>query len=394
MTRIVQMHYGVMHPLFKEQLHAAPGGYAYRSSHPALADPRGGTKRISQEAARFPRTRRFAESVALRLLSRAGYVHQARARALPDADLIHSTERLLHRAPLPYVLDFEHASLFVLYQTVALRRPWTRAWLAHALGDDRLRALLPWTDAARRSLLAALGSSAESVSGKLTTVYPAIRPAVERPAPRRSATLRVLFIGTAFFEKGVVEAILATQRLAASHDVHLDLVSYAPRSWSARLAGDPAVTVHTPGPAVDVPALYQRSDVLLFPSHMDTLGWVVLEAMAHGVPALAPNHLALQELIDDDVSGLLFEPENQLYGEDTVCRFPHTLPPPSSYLRALESPSERYVDGIAEALARLAVDDGARERLAAGALESVREGRFAIERRRDALAQIYDAALN
>ena len=40
-----------------------------------------------------------------------------------------------------------------------------------------------------------------------------------------------------------------------------------------------------------------------------------MEAMGHGLPVIAPGHLALNELIGDD-SGLLFPPRNMLYGDD------------------------------------------------------------------------------
>jgi glycosyltransferase involved in cell wall biosynthesis len=394
LTRLVQMHFGVMHPMFREQLQAVPEGFRYESRHPALQGGADATKRVVQEAGRFPRARRHAERVALRALSRAGYVHRSRARPLPGAELIHSSERLLYRNELPYVLDFEHASLFVLYQTIAFKRPWTRSWLTHALEDERLKALLPWSDAARRSITAALGPEVgAALEARMTTVYPAIRPAVERPPARTEGTLRLLLIGTAFYEKGAVEAVRAVQSLAATHDVHLDLLSYAPAEWRARLAAEPAVTLHTPGPAVDVSALYRRAHALVFPSHMDTLGYVVLEAMAHGLPVLAPRHLAFTELVDDGVSGLLFSPENQLYGPDTMCRFPHTLPPPAHVLRALQNPSEDYVAGIAAAAARLSEDEALRTALAQGALAQVASGRFSIGARREALARVYTAAL-
>jgi glycosyltransferase involved in cell wall biosynthesis len=394
MSRLVQMHYGVMHPMFSEQLHAAPEGFSYVSRAPAAGAQPAGTKRIAQEAARFPRTRRAAERVALRGLSRAGYVHQARAAPLPNVELIHSVERLLYRSRVPYVLDFEHASLFVLYQAVALRRPWARAWLRRALSDRRLRALLPWTEAARRSLIVALGPEAGAqLQRRMVTVYPAIRPAVEPASSRGPGPLRLLFIGTAFYEKGAVEAIRATQRVAASRDVRLDIVSYAPAAWRAQLAGDPHITLHDPGPDVDVTALYRASHALIFPSHMDTLGYVVLEAMAHGLPVLAPRHLAFTELVDDGVSGLLFDTENQLYGTDTVCRFPHTLPPPASYMRALQTPSAEYVDAIAQNIMRLCDEPELHTHLARGALASVVSGRFSIDNRREALRQVYTDAL-
>jgi glycosyltransferase involved in cell wall biosynthesis len=290
------------------------------------------------------------------------------------------------------VLDFEHAELFVLYQRVALRRRWTRALLTHALEDERLRFLLPWSKAAHASLYRALGDHLKpKLDARTRVVYPAIRPAVKRPRDREGETLRLLFVGTAFYEKGAVEAIQAVQRLSATHDVHLDLLSFVPREWQERLENDPAVTLHTPGGADVVQRLYGRADALLFPSHMDTFGYVVLEAMAHGLPVIAPGHLALNELVRDRVSGLLFGPENPLYGEDTACRFPHTLPPPREFLEALRSPSEAYVERIAQALCSLIEDRCLHEQTAAGALQEVHTGRFSIERRREALGELYSA---
>ena len=94
--------------------------------------------------------------------------------------------------------------------------------------------------------------------------------------------------------------------------------------------------MHVPARRDLVERLYARCHVLLFPSHMDTFGYVVLEAMAHGLPVLAPGHLALNELIGDD-SGLRFAPENMLYGDDGLCRFPFTVPMPAHYLEALRT---------------------------------------------------------
>jgi glycosyltransferase involved in cell wall biosynthesis len=392
--RLVQLHFGrFVHPIYREQMHAAPAGFRYRADHPALADETEPTKRIVEQRARFARTRTTGERIALRVLSRAGYVHRTRARRLPGASLIHSCERLLYASPLPYVVDFEHAELFVLYQRIALRRRWTRASLARSLRDDRLRHLLPWSEAARVSLYRALGSEAGPwLDQRTRVVYPAIRPAAEHPRTRTEGEVRVLFVGTAFYEKGAVEAIRAVQRLSASHDVHLDLLSYVPEDWSRRLDGESAITVHRPGGTDVVQRLYRQADVLLFPSHMDTFGYVVLEAMAHGLPVIAPRHLALTELIDDHVSGILFAPENPLYGDDTACRFAHTLPPPRSFLDALKAPSETYVSGVADALCALIEDRSLLERTSAGALEEVRSGRFSIERRRDALGEIYSQA--
>lgn len=394
-ARVVQLQYGrALHPMFHEQLHAVPPGFRYVSAHPALADDPRGTKLITQSAGRLPRVQRLAERIAMRALSSAGYVHTVGAEPLGDAELIHSCERLLRRPPLPYVLDFEHVELFVLYQRAALSRPWTRRWLLSALGDERCRRLLPWTEAARRSVFAALGPEAERQLGpRMEVLHPAVRLAAEHPRLRQPGPLRVLFVGTVFLEKGGVEAIRAVERARESHDVELDVLSYVPPDWQRRLDGASGVRIHRPGAPDVVRRLYERCDVLLFPSHMDTFGFVVLEAMAHGLPVLAPRHLALTEIVEDERSGLLFAPENMMYGADTRSRFQHVLPPPARYLCALAAPSDPYVAGIAAALARLAGDGDLYGQLAAGAHQRVRSGLFSIEERKRRLERIYADAL-
>jgi glycosyltransferase involved in cell wall biosynthesis len=382
-----------VHPIYREQLHALPPGWSVASPHPGLLDPSVGTRLIQGQDTRLRAPRELAERIALRVLGRAGHVRLAGVPPEPGAELIHSAELLLRDPGLPYVVDFEHVNCFVLYQQIALSRPWARRRLRAAVEDERCRYLLPWCDAARNRFLAALGpESAARVAPKTVTVLPAIRPVADRPARRASGPLRVLFIGTKFFEKGGVEAVGAVERLSGSHDVRMEMISYVPPEWQARIDASAVVTAHRPGPRSLVDRLYAESDVLLFPSHMDTFGYVVLEANAYGLPAVAADHHAMPEIVADGESGLLFPSENPLYGDDGRCSFDQVLPPPRSYMAALEQPSDAHVDRIASRLAELAEDDDLHARLAAAAFERVRSGAFSIGRRRDLLERLYEDA--
>jgi glycosyltransferase involved in cell wall biosynthesis len=379
--RIVHFHVGrSVHPVYAEQLHALPPGFCYRYVHAGLGDATTPTKRIVEQRDTLREARTRAKQLAARTLARGGYVRRSTPRIKPDVDLIHSAQFLLRNPPKPYVVDFEQVGVFSLYQQKALTRPWARERLRRTILDDRCKHLLPWSDAARDGLLNVAG---DSVAHKVTTVRPAIRPAVATPKARGEGPLRVLFVGTAFYEKGGVEAVRAATR--ADH-VQLDVISYVPPEFPI----PPQVTVHVPARRDLVERLYAQSHVLLFPSHMDTFGWVVMEAMAHGLPVIAPGHLALDELIGDD-SGLRFAPEHMLYGDDGLCVVPFTAPLPADYLEALRHPSERHVDGIAEALTRLAHDAALYERLSAGALARVTGS---MERRREQLARIYAGAIS
>ncbi len=394
--RIVHFHVGrSTHALFREQLRAAPDGFAYRSPHSELDGAGAATRGIAAHGQRMGWLRERGEFAAIRSLSFAGFVRRTRIQPLPGSALVHSAQFLLRDCALPYVVDFECVEAFALYQRVALRRPWARDRLRRALNDPRMRCLLPWSEAARRGLQSALGPAmAGDLAERTVTVLPAIDPVAERPRVREPGPLRVLFVGTAFLAKGGVEAVRAVERVRATHDVSLDMVSDVPARWQEEVGRARGVTLHSwPAGGDVVKGLFERSDVLLFPSHMDTLGFVMLEAMAHGMPVLAARHFATPEIIEHDVSGLLCTGENPLYGEDGLCRFEHTLPPPRSFCRALAAPSDAYIDRLAGSLARLAEDRGLHERLAAGAFERVCDGPLSVSRRREALGRVYRSAL-
>ncbi len=394
--RIVHFHVGrSTHAFYREQQQATPDGFAYEAP-PQTSGQSAPTRRLATQGRRLQMVRERAEWAAIRSLSYAGHVRRARITPGAGAAMVHSAQFLLRDCALPYVVDFECVEAFTLYQRVALRRPWARARLERALSEEHLRFLLPWSEASRRGLNAALGDEvAAKLADRTVTVLPAIRVAAQRPGAREPGPLRVLFIGTAFLAKGGVEAVRAIQRVRATHEVILDMVSDVGGQWRRTLEEADGVTLHSwPAGADVVRTLFERSDVLLFPSHMDTLGFVMLEAMAHGMPVLGARHFAVPEIVEHDVSGLVFAGENPLYGDDGLCRFERTLPAPRSFRRALGNPSDEYVERIATELARLADDRELHARLAAGAFERVRDGALSIGRRREELGRVYRQALS
>ncbi|RYD59434.1 MAG: glycosyltransferase family 1 protein [Sphingobacteriales bacterium] len=73
--------------------------------------------------------------------------------------------------------------------------------------------------------------------------------------------------------------------------------------------------VRVPGPVADVNALLNASDIFVLPTgtllgHEEGCPVALLEAMAAGVPCIASNVAGSRDLINDDTTGLLFDPGN------------------------------------------------------------------------------------
>ena len=61
----------------------------------------------------------------------------------------------------------------------------------------------------------------------------------------------------------------------------------------------------------ELAAAYAASDIFVMPSRTETLGLVVLEAMSSGLPVVAARAGGIPEMIEDGVSGFLFDDESQ-----------------------------------------------------------------------------------
>ena len=59
----------------------------------------------------------------------------------------------------------------------------------------------------------------------------------------------------------------------------------------------------------DLGAAFASSDAFVFPSRTETLGLVLLEAMAAGCPVIAANAGGIPDIVTDGVNGYLFDPD-------------------------------------------------------------------------------------
>ena len=232
--------------------------------------------------------------------ARAGRQVLAAAEHDPAVDVAHvtthvvalSSSRLLTRLPAVLSVDVGVG-------------PWQRLLRGLPPDADVPVDVRPLLTLERRVLRAARAVQAwtQTVADELREAAPgarvvALHPGVDlqrwRPDPaarRGDGPVRVLFVGGRFEAKGGPELLEALgPRLGA--DVHLDLVT--PADVPAR----EGVAVHRlSGGSPELRALFAGADVFCLPTRADAVPWVVLEAMASGVPVVAGDVGSVAEMV-------------------------------------------------------------------------------------------------
>lgn len=181
-------------------------------------------------------------------------------------------------------------------------RPYSRLMVAPSLALER-RALrraalvLAWTGWARAGVLRACPEA------RCVLHHPGLDLQRFHPAPRapRSRS-RVLFVGGRFEAKGGWD-LLAALEPVLGRDVELDVVT------PEAIGDHEGVRVHrlSTGDAALI-ELYQQADVLCLPTHGDSMGWTLLEAMACATPVVCTPLGGIPEVVDFGRAGVLVTP--------------------------------------------------------------------------------------
>lgn len=251
--------------------------------------------------------------------------HRRLLHNAPRADIFHALNQRVDRRASRTVTTFH--DLFVMtgeYSSPAFRERFTKQAREAAERSDHIIAVSQFT-----------ASQVESLLGVERSRIHVVPHGVEVAVPSRARRERmVLFVGAIQKRKNVARLVRAFERmprewtlvLAGAADgfgaaQELAAVSASPRRLDITVAG--YVT------SEELEELYARASIFAFPSLDEGFGMPVLEAMARGVAVVTSNCSAMPEVAGD--AALLVDPHDE--------------------------------EDIADALARLAVEDGFRYEL-------------------------------
>ncbi len=157
------------------------------------------------------------------------------------------------------------------------------------------------TEFARQKYIAA-GWPAEWISVKANFVYP-------DPGPGQANGGYAVFVGRLSPEKGIATLLAAWQRLP--EPIPLKIVGQGPQEADVRrfAAAHPHVEYLGHRALAESLDIIGDASFLVMPSlWYETFGRTIIEAFAKQTPVIASRHGALAELIEDGVTGRLFEP--------------------------------------------------------------------------------------
>jgi glycosyltransferase involved in cell wall biosynthesis len=197
-------------------------------------------------------------------------------------------------------------------------------WLGHLLGTyqkfvlskvlKRAAMVLVPTDSYRTLLLTKYRLDPARVRVLSNGTNMAKREATEAPLPLLDACVRLVSVGRVAKEKNLPLLIDAVDALVKNQDLdlQLEIVGDGPaRDEVAQYIEDLGLgsRVHLVGRrgGDDLAASYDHADLFVMTSLSESFGTVLVEAMARGVPVIAPNISGVRDVVIDGETGLLID---------------------------------------------------------------------------------------
>jgi glycosyltransferase involved in cell wall biosynthesis len=147
---------------------------------------------------------------------------------------------------------------------------------------------------------------------------------------REGRDLRLLYAGTWLDQRGIYYIRDALRKLApglpgltmtfaGGAAPAAEIENFFGAELKSRVLVRPVVS------ADDMPALYAEHDVLLFPSLMEGLPSVLLEAMASGMPVVTTETCGMPDIVEHEVNGLLIPPADSAAIESAIVQLANSV---------------------------------------------------------------------
>ncbi|MEI6463065.1 MAG: glycosyltransferase family 4 protein, partial [bacterium] len=213
-----------------------------------------------------------------------------------------------------FVVDIEHANaLFDFSNPSELQKQNCLKILA----NTKCLKLLPWSYAAVKTLKNIFGDDYYKFEKKVEVMYPALQNnyklylkfADSSIISKDNKKIKLLFVGKDYKRKGALE-LLDTFKILEKRftNVELYLISNVPDFIKEKYISENVHFFPCNFSSEEIfRKFYLNVDLFVFPTHVDTFGMVLLEALSCGLPVVTTRQFACEEIITENQNGWFVE---------------------------------------------------------------------------------------
>lgn len=304
--------------------------------------------------------------------------------SLYDCDLIHSSRGFLIISRKPWVVDIEHVASFVGMNHWSLSK--SKKIISKFLKSKNCKKILPHCIAAKNSFISIFGNK---FNDKLEVIYPAIK--VYNFKHTKNEKIRLLFVGKDFEAKGGKEVLNAYKILKRKYDIELVVKSKVPNKILINFKKDKDIIFSNE--IVSRKELFQKyyfsSDIFVFPTYIDSFGYVLLEAMVAGLPIISTDIFAIPEIVEDGKNGFLIKSPLSWANENYLFKWKSW----NQFISLTKQEHPEIVKQLVEKLSLLIEDSSVRKRMGRYGRRLVEKGKFSIRERNKKLKNVYEEVL-
>lgn len=324
----------------------------------------------------------------LRLVSKTTGISYTDYNGQTEVELLHLVNRIGFRTKKPWISSFGDIEALMRYNGKNIQNKRFQKVFRRIIKDQQFNKFVPRSNITAKPLIDFNLIPAD----RIETVYPAIIPRKKKIHTDKE-TINLLFnVGSHenFVWKGGRELLLAFNKLKKNYPkLTLTIVGKKP-SWLQTEEGLNLVPF-IPREKV-LKNIYPKADIFVFPSHLDTFGYCLLEAKAFGLPIVATNHYAIPEIVDHNKQGYLIEDIKNKWYDDNIVGRPDYRNWGGPKFKAGEL--ERLEIDLYAALELLIENHKLRQKFGNNNYNEVIQGKFSFKYRNKQIMKIYTNAIN
>ena len=294
-----------------------------------------------------------------------------------DADLIHCAH-CLSLGEKPWVVDFERYESLAATGEIA-RSEKGRTMITKILKKRSCKKILPWTEAAKKSLLEQIN---EPEINRKIELLPFALPLKRYKLRKERGKVNILFIGRYFEAKGGYVAMRVIDFLTKKYPyVQGIIVSETPQEVIKKYGTNKKIKFHNiMGQEKLFGEIYPTADIFFYPGFSDTFGFALTEAMMFKLPIITFEGFARDEIVIEGKNGYIINKKK----EDENWR---------NFRRNIDNVERSFIDEAIKKTEKLILNKKLRKKMGDYGYRMVGAGKFSIKNRGKKIRKIYSEAL-